>query len=49
VTTAIRKHLGDFIALLVIFLVAIGVSAYIIANQDARPRIPILESKAFTL
>jgi phospholipid/cholesterol/gamma-HCH transport system substrate-binding protein len=49
VTTAIRKHLGDFIALLVIFLIAIGVSAYIIANQDARPRIPLLESKAFTL
>jgi phospholipid/cholesterol/gamma-HCH transport system substrate-binding protein len=49
VTTAIRKHLGDFIALLVIFLIAIGVSAYIIANQDARPRIPFLESKAFTL
>ena len=48
-TTAIRKHLGDFVALLVIFLIAIGVSAYIIANQDARPRIPILESEAFTL
>jgi phospholipid/cholesterol/gamma-HCH transport system substrate-binding protein len=49
VTTAIRKHLGDFIAILVLLLIAIGVSAYIIANQDARPRIPFLESKAFTL
>jgi phospholipid/cholesterol/gamma-HCH transport system substrate-binding protein len=49
VTTAIRKHLGDFIALLVLFLIAIGISAYIIANQDARPRIPLIESKAFTL
>jgi phospholipid/cholesterol/gamma-HCH transport system substrate-binding protein len=49
VTTAIRKHLGDFIALLVLLLIALGVSAYIIANQDARPRIPFLESKAFTL
>src|SRR5439155_987034 len=49
VTTAIRKHLGDFIALLVLFLIAIGISAYIIANQDARPRIPFLESKAFVL
>jgi phospholipid/cholesterol/gamma-HCH transport system substrate-binding protein len=48
-TTAIRKHLGDFIALLVLFLIAIGISGYIIANQDARPRIPILEAKAFTL
>jgi phospholipid/cholesterol/gamma-HCH transport system substrate-binding protein len=46
---AIRKHLGDFISLLVLFLIGIGVSAYIIANQDARPRIPFLESKAFTL
>jgi phospholipid/cholesterol/gamma-HCH transport system substrate-binding protein len=49
VTTAIRKHLGDFVALLVLFLIAIGISAYIIANQDARPRIPVLESKAFKL
>jgi len=49
VTTAIRKHLGDFIALLVLFLIAIGISAYIVANQDARPRIPLIESKAFKL
>jgi phospholipid/cholesterol/gamma-HCH transport system substrate-binding protein len=49
VTTAIRKHLGDFIALLVLFLIAIGISGYIIANQDARPRIPLIEAKAFTL
>jgi phospholipid/cholesterol/gamma-HCH transport system substrate-binding protein len=47
--TAIRKHLGDFVALLVLFLIAIGISGYIIANQDARPRIPLIESKAFTL
>jgi phospholipid/cholesterol/gamma-HCH transport system substrate-binding protein len=47
--TAIRKHLGDFIALLVLVVIAIGVSGYIIANQDARPRIPFFESKAFTL
>jgi phospholipid/cholesterol/gamma-HCH transport system substrate-binding protein len=49
VRTAIRKHLGDFIALLALFLVALGISGYIIANQDARPRIPFVESKAFTL
>ncbi len=47
--TAIRKHLGDFVALLVLFLIAIGISGYIIANQDARPRIPFVESKAFKL
>jgi phospholipid/cholesterol/gamma-HCH transport system substrate-binding protein len=49
VTTAIRKHIGDFVALLALFLIAIGISAYIIANQDARPRIPFIESKAFKL
>jgi phospholipid/cholesterol/gamma-HCH transport system substrate-binding protein len=49
VRTAIRKHLGDFISLLVLFLIAIGISGYIIANQDARPRIPLLEAKAFKL
>jgi phospholipid/cholesterol/gamma-HCH transport system substrate-binding protein len=49
VTRAIRKHLGDFVALAVLFLIAIGVSAYIIANQDARPRIPLIEPTAFTL
>jgi len=49
VKRAISKHLGDFVALLVLFLIAIGVSGYIIANQDARPRIPFVESKAFTL
>jgi phospholipid/cholesterol/gamma-HCH transport system substrate-binding protein len=47
--TAIRKHLGDFIAMLALILVSIGVVSYIIANQDARPRIPFIESKAFTL
>ena len=48
-TRAIKKHLGDFIALAVLFLIAIGVSGYIIANQDARPRIPLVESKAYTV
>ena len=48
-TRAIRKHLGDFIALVVLFVIALGVTAYIVANQDARPRIPLIESKAFIL
>jgi phospholipid/cholesterol/gamma-HCH transport system substrate-binding protein len=49
VTTAIRKHLGDFIALTVLFVIAIGVSVYILANQEARSRVPFIEAKAFKL
>jgi phospholipid/cholesterol/gamma-HCH transport system substrate-binding protein len=49
VKRAIGKHLGDFVALLVLFLIAIGISGYIIANQDARPRIPFVESKGVKL
>jgi phospholipid/cholesterol/gamma-HCH transport system substrate-binding protein len=44
VTRAIRKYSKDFIALIVLFLIALGVSGYIIANQDARPTIPFLEA-----
>ncbi|MEA2451204.1 MAG: phospholipid/cholesterol/gamma-HCH transport system substrate-binding protein [Thermoleophilaceae bacterium] len=40
---AIRKHLRDFVALIVLFLISIGVSGFIIYNQDARPAIPLLE------
>jgi phospholipid/cholesterol/gamma-HCH transport system substrate-binding protein len=43
VRTAIRKHLGDFVSLIVLFLIAIGVSGFIIYNQDARPAIPLFE------
>ncbi len=42
---AIRKHATDFIALIILFVIAIGVSGYIIYNQDARPAIPLLEAK----
>jgi phospholipid/cholesterol/gamma-HCH transport system substrate-binding protein len=45
--TAIRKHLRDFIAILVLIVVAL-ISAYIIVQQQ-RLRIPILESKPFEL
>jgi phospholipid/cholesterol/gamma-HCH transport system substrate-binding protein len=45
VTRAIRKHAGDFVALILLFLVAIGISAFIIYNQDARPAIPLIEAK----
>jgi len=43
VGTAIRKHLGDFAAIIAIFAVAIGVAGYILVNQDARPSFPLLE------
>ena len=41
---AIRKYFGDFVSLIVLFLIAIGVSGFIIYNQDARPAIPLLEA-----
>jgi phospholipid/cholesterol/gamma-HCH transport system substrate-binding protein len=47
VTTAIRKHLRDFIAISVLLVVGL-LSAYIIVQQQ-RLRIPILESKPFEL
>src|SRR5919198_3915340 len=46
-TTAIRKHLRDFIAIAVLVVVAL-VASYIIVQQQ-RLRIPILESKPFEL
>jgi phospholipid/cholesterol/gamma-HCH transport system substrate-binding protein len=49
VKRAIRKHLGDFVSLIVLFLIAIGVSGFIIYNQDARPAIPLLEPTPKTL
>jgi phospholipid/cholesterol/gamma-HCH transport system substrate-binding protein len=45
--TAIRKHLRDFIAIMVLVVVAL-ISAFIIVQQQ-RLRIPILESKPFEL
>jgi phospholipid/cholesterol/gamma-HCH transport system substrate-binding protein len=45
--TAIRKHLRDFIAIVVLVVVAL-VATYIIVQQQ-RLRIPILESKPFEL
>jgi phospholipid/cholesterol/gamma-HCH transport system substrate-binding protein len=47
VTTAIRKHLRDFIAIAVLIVVGL-VATYIIVQQQ-RLRIPILESKPFEL
>jgi phospholipid/cholesterol/gamma-HCH transport system substrate-binding protein len=45
--TAIRKHLRDFIAIVVLLVVAL-IATYIIVQQQ-RLRIPILESKPFEL
>ena len=44
---AIRKHLGDFAAILVLAAIAVGCLAYILNEQ--RFRIPLLEEKPFEL
>lgn len=41
--TAIRKHLGDFAAIIAMVAIAIGVAAYILVNQAARPTFPLIE------
>jgi len=45
--TAIRKHLKDFLAIVGLFVVAMGVSVYILDNQ--RMRFPFIEPKPFEL
>src|SRR5436190_3803286 len=45
--TAIRKHLGDFAAMLGLMAIALFAVGYIIVHQDARGPIPIFESKPF--
>ena len=44
---AIRNHLGDFIAMAVLFTLASGIALYILQNQ--RMRFPIIEPKPFEL
>jgi phospholipid/cholesterol/gamma-HCH transport system substrate-binding protein len=46
-TTAIRKHLRDFLAVLALMLLAAGTAAYILANE--RLRFPLVQEKAFRL
>jgi phospholipid/cholesterol/gamma-HCH transport system substrate-binding protein len=41
--TAIKKHAGDFAAIIVTLVVAIAVAGYILANQEARPTFPLIE------
>jgi phospholipid/cholesterol/gamma-HCH transport system substrate-binding protein len=43
----IRKHLRDFIAVGVLMLIAVGVAAYIISQQEARPYFPLVESSPY--
>jgi phospholipid/cholesterol/gamma-HCH transport system substrate-binding protein len=46
-TVAIRKHLRDFIAVAVLFLIALVVGWYIV--QEQRLRVPVLEERPFEL
>jgi phospholipid/cholesterol/gamma-HCH transport system substrate-binding protein len=45
--SAIRKHLSDFIAIVVLFIMALGIGGYILSNQ--RLRFPLIESKPLTI
>src|ERR1700754_3568520 len=47
--TAIRKPLGDFLAVLVLVLIALGVASYITLNQASRPRLPFIDEKPYEL
>jgi phospholipid/cholesterol/gamma-HCH transport system substrate-binding protein len=49
VTTAIRKHLGDFIAIAVLFAIGLGITAYIVSQQASRGTFPFIEKSPFTL
>ncbi len=44
-TTAIRKHLGDFLAVIALFILAVGTAGYILSNQ--RLRFPLIQEKTF--
>ena len=48
-TRAIRKHLSDFIALTILIVIAIGVTAYILSQQESRGYIPLIEKSPFVL
>jgi phospholipid/cholesterol/gamma-HCH transport system substrate-binding protein len=47
--TAIRKHLGDFVAIAVLFAIGLGVTAYIISQQAARGTFPLIEKSPYEL
>ena len=43
----LRKHMGDFLALLGVVVLGLGVAAYVLANQ--RLRFPLIEDKPFVV
>jgi phospholipid/cholesterol/gamma-HCH transport system substrate-binding protein len=47
VRTAIRKHLGDFLAVIALFLLAAGTAGYVLSNE--RLRFPLIQEKTFKL
>jgi phospholipid/cholesterol/gamma-HCH transport system substrate-binding protein len=47
VRTAIRKHLRDFVAIVVLAVVSIGVGGFVLAHQ--RLRFPFIQAKTFKL
>jgi len=47
VRRAIRKHMADFVAIVALFVLAMGIGGYILSNQ--RLRFPIVEEKPFEL
>ncbi|MBA3301493.1 MAG: MCE family protein, partial [Thermoleophilaceae bacterium] len=46
-TRAIRKYSRDFLALVVLVALALGIAGYILSNQ--RLRFPVIEEKPFQL
>jgi phospholipid/cholesterol/gamma-HCH transport system substrate-binding protein len=46
---AIRKHLSDSIAVVLMFVVALGVTGYIISQQASRGTFPLIEKSPFEL
>jgi phospholipid/cholesterol/gamma-HCH transport system substrate-binding protein len=47
VRRTIAKHLGDFVAILALFVLGVGIGAYILSNQ--RLRFPLVQAKPFLL
>jgi phospholipid/cholesterol/gamma-HCH transport system substrate-binding protein len=47
VKTAIRKHLGDFLAIVALFVAALGIAGYILSKE--RFRFPLVQEKPFRI
>jgi phospholipid/cholesterol/gamma-HCH transport system substrate-binding protein len=47
VKVAIRKHLGDFLAILALFILALGIAGYILSQQ--RLKFPVVQEKPFEI